>query len=72
MKLWKRPEKYKMIPYHSIGTDRGLLEGYVIDSMEVKGETQNKQYENVVVAIFKGNVSGKGGYQMILPPGLSV
>ncbi len=72
MKLWKRPEKYKMIPYHSIGRDRGLLEGYVIDSMEVKGETQNKQYENVVVAIFKGNVSGKGGYQMILPPGLSV
>ena len=72
MQRWKRPEKYKAIPYHSIGKDRGLLEGYMVDFMEVIGKTEKKQYKDVIIAVFEGKVSGRGEYQMILPPGLSV
>lgn len=72
MQKWKRPEKYKAIPYHSIGKDRGLLEGYMVDFMEVIGKTEKKQYKDVIIAVFEGKVSGRGEYQMILPPGLSV
>ena len=72
LKRWMRPEKYKMIPYHSIGKERGLLEGYEIDEIVVKGHTGRKQFEKVIVAVYKGKVSGKGSYQMILPFQLSI
>lgn len=72
LKLWMKPEKYKIIPYHSIGKDSGLLEGYEIDAMEVRGSMGEKQYEKVIVAIFNGKISQKGGYQMVLPLELSI
>ena len=72
MNMWMKPEKYKLIPYHSIGRNRGYLEGYEIAGMEVKGDWESKKYENVIIAVFKGNVSGKGSYQMILPSELSI
>lgn len=72
LKRWMRPEKYKIIPYHSIGKEKGLLEGYEVDEMVVKGSTGKKQFEKVIIAVFKGKVSGKGSYQMILPFQLSI
>ena len=72
MKKWMKPEKYKVIPYHSIGKDKGIMEGYEIDTMRVKGNDGEKQYDKVVVTVFKGKVSGDGSYQMILPPELSI
>lgn len=72
MNRWKKPEKYKIIPYHSIGKERGLLEGYEIDEIVVKGHMGRKQFNKVIVAVFKGKVSGKGSYQMILPFQLSI
>lgn len=72
LKRWMRPEKYKIIPYHSIGKEKGLLEGYEVDEMVVKGSTGKKQFEKVIIAVFKGKVSGKGSYQMILPSQLSI
>lgn len=72
LKLWMKPEKYKIIPYHSIGKNSGLLEGYEIDIMNVQGSMGEKQYEKVIVAMFKGKISQKGSYQMILPPELSI
>lgn len=72
LKQWMRPEKYKLIPYHSIGKDSGMLEGYEIEAMEVDGAMGKKRFEKVIIAIFQGRVSQKGGYQMILPPELSI
>jgi len=72
LKIWMKPEKYKIIPYHSLGKENGVMEGYEIDTMKVKGKESEKQFEKVIIAIFKGKVSKKGGYQMILPPELSV
>lgn len=72
LKRWMKPEKYKLIPYHSIGRDRGMLEGYEIDVVEVDGAMGKKQFEKVIIAVFQGRVSQKGGYQMILPPELSI
>ena len=72
LKIWMRPEKYKIIPYHSLGKENGVMEGYEIDTMKVKGKENEKQFHEVIIAIFKGKVSKKGSYQMILPPELSV
>ena len=72
LKIWMRPEKYKIIPYHSIGRENGMMEGYEIDTMKVRGEECEREFDEVIIAVFKGKVSKKGGYQMILPPELSV
>ena len=71
LKMWMKPEKFKLIPYHSIGKDNGMLEGYEIDTMQVEGKDGEKQFDKVIVAVFRGKISGRGGYQMILPPELS-
>lgn len=72
LKKWMKPEKYKIIPYHSIGKDKGVMEGYEIDTMKVKGNDGEKRYDKVIITVFKGKVSGDGSYQMILPPELSI
>lgn len=72
MRKWMKPEKFKMIPYHSIGKERGLLEGYEVDTLVVQGNGKEKQFEHVIIAVFKGKVSGRGNYQMILPLELSI
>lgn len=72
LKQWMKPEKYKIIPYHSIGEDSGMLEGYEIDTMEVDGGMGKKRFEKVIIAVFQGRLSQKGSYQMILPPELSI
>ena len=72
LKIWMKPEKFKLIPYHSIGKDHGMMEGYEVDAMEVKGSLGDKRFEKVVIAVFKGKISRKGSYQMILPPELSI
>ncbi len=72
LEIWMKPEKYKIIPYHSLGKENGVMEGYEIDTMKVKGKSGEKQFDKVIIAICKGKVSQKGSYQMILPPELSV
>lgn len=68
----RNPEKYKAIPFHSIGKARGILEGYEIDHMEVKEEIGRIQHEKVILAVSKEIVSKEGSYQMILPSELSI
>lgn len=73
-KVWRnmqgcmRPEKYKVIPFHSIGKEKGILEGYEVDWIRLMEETGCRELHNVIVAVFQGDISVKGDYQMILPP----
>lgn len=62
-----KPERYKVIPYHSIGCDHGVLEGYEVEEIEIISRAQRRQLKKVIIAVSQGRVSGKGAYQMILP-----
>ncbi|MBO5056909.1 MAG: sigma-E processing peptidase SpoIIGA [Lachnospiraceae bacterium] len=64
----KKPEKYKIIPYHSIGKENGILEGYEIEKIRIEYETGTRELAHVLIAVFNGKLSVKGEYQMILPP----
>lgn len=68
MQRCKRAEKYKLIPFHSIGKENGILEGYEVDKIQIEEKTGSRDLVNVIIAVFKGNISAKGDYQMILPP----
>ena len=68
MQKARKAEKYKIIPFHSIGKENGILEGYEVDKIRIEGKTGSRDLVNVIIAVFKGNISAKGDYQMILPP----
>lgn len=63
----KRPEKYRIIPFHSIGTERGMLDAYEIEEIQLEEETGRRRLKQVMIAVCRERVSGRKKYQMILP-----
>lgn len=64
----RKPEKYKIIPFHSIGKRNGVLEGYEVEKVRIKYGMTVKELTHVTIALLRGKLSAKGKYQMILPP----
>lgn len=70
METIKKEARYCIIPYHSIGREHGLLEGFYIPYMHIQSEERSITIENAVLGISEGSVSKTGSYQMILNPEL--
>lgn len=68
MKRWERPEKYRVIPFHSIGKAGGILEGYEVDHIRIEYENGSRELERAWVAVYDGKLSQGDAYQMLLPP----
>lgn len=66
----KAPEKLKAIPYHSVGRDNGIMEGYEVPEIIIKGREENIRWQKVIVGISRNKISASGKYQMILHPDL--
>lgn len=60
------PEKYRVIPFHALGTEKGILEGYEMDYLKIERDGRKIMIEKPIIAISNGYVSGKKNYQMIL------
>lgn len=65
---WEGRRGFYLIPYHSIGTDRGWLRGVAVDRMYVKRSQDWVEIEHPILALYEGTVSAKGRYQLILHP----
>ena len=63
-------EKFRLVPFHSVGKERGMLEAYFIDKMEIKNEGESWSVKNPMIAIAKEKISTSGNYQMILHPNI--
>lgn len=61
-----KPEKHKIIPYHTIGEEHGILEGTLVDKITIRKKDEMKILEAVIIACYKGKLSKDGGFQMIL------
>ncbi|MCL2050187.1 MAG: sigma-E processing peptidase SpoIIGA [Lachnospiraceae bacterium] len=68
LKPLMKPEKTKAIPYHNLGNANGMLTGYEIGEIYIEENGQRGKYENVIVAVGPGKMSGRNEYQMILNP----
>lgn len=68
MKGWldKYPQKYKIIPYQSVGKEHGILEGIVVDELVIQKEQEQVVKKGAVVALYRGKLSKDGDFQMIL------
>ncbi|WP_283681865.1 sigma-E processing peptidase SpoIIGA [Parablautia sp. Marseille-Q6255] len=65
---WEEEKGFLLIPYHSIGTGRGWLVGITIDCMKIRTGRNTAVCKRPVIAIYEGQVSAGGEYQMILHP----
>ena len=68
MKKWleRYPQKYKIIPYQSVGKEHGVLEGIVVDELVIQKEKEQVVKKGAVIALYKGKLSKDGEFQMIL------
>lgn len=63
-----KQENFRVIPFHSVGKEKGVLDAYFIEKMEIKGEGEDIVVQNPIIAITKDAVSAGKEYQMILHP----
>lgn len=66
----KAPEKLKAIPYHSVGRNHGIMEGYEVPEIVIEGKEESMRWQKVIVGISRNKISANGKYQMILHPDL--
>ncbi len=66
----KYPQKYKVIPYRSIGKENGILEGTIVDEIVIRENNREIIKKSAIIAIYKGSLSKDGSFQMILNNGL--
>ena len=59
-------KKVKMIPFHSVGNERGLLLAVRVDKIVLGTKNKQKEKKNVLVGIYQGSLSAQNMYQVIL------
>lgn len=70
--LWRKimaeskMEKFKIIPFHSIGKEHGILEGMEIDEMIICQDERRIVQKKAIIAFYEGKLSNDRHYQMIL------
>lgn len=65
---WEQRRGFYLIPYHSLGTEKSWMRGVKIDRMCIEYSGKRTDVETPVLAIYEGQVSNTGRYQMILHP----
>ena len=72
--LWKdNPPGFRVIPYHSVGRNRGILSGYLLEELEIDYEGILLKFQKVYLAVSQEDISNGCGAQsikIIINPGL--
>ena len=64
---------YRIIPYQSIGTTKGILEAFLVEKLTIFADQSGKDKEKIIrtqvlCAVYEENYSTNGGYEIILHP----
>ena len=65
-----QPNSFRLIPFHSVGKRKGMLEAYSIEKLEMKKEGECIVIEKPMIGITKEVIATNEKYQMILHPAL--
>lgn len=65
-----KPEHYKIIPFHSIGQEHGVLNGMEIDELIIWADDRKIVQKQAIIALYEGSLSKDKSFQMILHQGL--
>lgn len=66
------PERFKAIPFHSIGQEHGILKGLEIDELIIWEGDRKIVQRQAIIALYEGSLSSDKSYQMILHQGLLI
>lgn len=66
------PERFKVIPFHSIGQEHGILKGMEVDELVIRQDDRKIVQKNAIIAFYEGNLSSDRSYQMILHQSLLI
>lgn len=69
-KKYLQEEKFRLVPFYSVGNRKGILEAYFIEEMEIRGEGEVCRIKHPIIAVTKDLISVNKEYQMILHPEL--
>ncbi len=58
--------RIKLVPYRSIGKESGTMCGLVLDELMVEVNEEQHVYKDVIACLYKGTLSSKKDYQVIL------
>lgn len=64
------PQRFRIIPYHSVGKENGILCGYEMDRLIIDTDERKVIIEKPMIGISDVPVGSKETYQMILQPEL--
>ena len=65
---WEERKGFFLIPYHSLGTEKGWMKGVAIDRMKVQLASGRREILHPVFAVSSGPVNLDDHYQVILHP----
>lgn len=65
-----RPEKLQYIPFHSVGTAQGMLEGMMFDRVSIQWQEKTWQFSGVIAALGREDLYRGKEYQIIFHCGL--
>lgn len=65
---WEKHRGFYLIPFHSIGKDKGWMRGVTIDGMTVMRGEARESFSNPILALYDGRLSARKQYRMILHP----
>lgn len=65
-----KAENFRVVPFTSVGKEKGMLEAYFIEKLVIKKDGESIVVEKPMIAITKDTISAKKDYQMILHPAL--
>lgn len=68
--LFQRDENFRLIPYHSVGRQHGLLKAAAVEEMYLQRGEQRIRRKNVLLAVSDQELSAKKCYQMLLHPAI--
>lgn len=69
--IWeeKTPEKYRLIPFHSIGKEHGVMRGMEVEEIIIWKGDRKIILHKAVIALYEGKLSRDDRFQMILHQG---
>lgn len=65
-----QPARFRVIPYHAVGTPNGILSGYEMDRLIIFTDERKVEILKPMIGISEQAVGNRGTYQMILQPQL--
>lgn len=60
------PERFKVIPFHSIGQEHGIMKGMEIDELIIWMGDRKIVQKQAIIALYEGSLSKDKSFQMIL------